>query len=364
MHIVKKILDETAFLLAYKYKVHINLNDLHLFKEPLTDEDGNIDKLKFEERQRKSINIITQILNVHGKEKVVRFLGRLASMEPKIQELQPWVRDHVVHAINTFLLGVYILEKVDILPLISVRFDYRFMWKLSGPTHDLGYPIEMAHNVKKTWVKEMNDILKETDAPSPVLNPETYPQNLDRLCGDIDANDLIQKRLTEWALGIDVEDYLGWLKIIKKTDHGVVSAFAQLKVIDALYYKFNPDKKEIDIVRESLNFNQKNFDLDIVSASSALFIHNIDLNYSGFSNKISLDLAPLAFLLFLCDTFQEWDRYAEERPVYSGNDFDINCTPNSISLIVPEEIESDVYAALYQRLSGLLIEVNGRVAVT
>lgn len=285
-------------------------------------------------------------------------------MEPKIQKLQPQVRDHVIHAINTFLLGVYILEKINVPPKISVRFDYRFMWKLCGPTHDLGYPIEIAHNVKDPWIREMNNILNETNAPSPELRPETYPQNLDRLCGNIDANDLIQRRLTEWALGIDVEDYLGWLKTKNRTDHGVVSSLAQLKVIDALYYNINPDKEERDIERKGLNFNQKNFDLDIVSASTALFIHNIDLNYYGFSNKISLDLAPLAFLLFLCDTIQEWDRDAERRPVYSGDDFDINCTYNSIDLIVPEGIENKIFAALYQRLSGLLIRVNGRVAVS
>ena len=148
MHIIEKILDEIGDTLRYRYDIYVDLDDWKLFKEPLTNKSGKINKPKFEKRQKKSLEIIKKILDVHGKKKIVSFLGRLASIEPKIQELQPWVRDHVVHAINTFLIGVYILEKVNFPSFQSARFDYSFMWKLCGPTHDLGYPIEIAHNVK------------------------------------------------------------------------------------------------------------------------------------------------------------------------------------------------------------------------
>jgi len=238
------------------------------------------------------------------------------------------------------------------------------MWKLCGPTHDLGYPIEIARNILAPFSDEVNQILDSIDSPSPRLEPQLYPRNLAKLCNKRNSNRLVQDRLTEWALGIDIADYKRWLRKRGKSDHGVVSALAQLKVIDALYYDKNPDREYRDINRNGFNYNQMNFDLDIVSASSALFIHNIDLNYYGFSNKITFDIAPLAFLLFLCDTFQEWDRYSQNRPVYSGIDFNISCTQNSIELFVPEELEPKIYAALYQRLSGLLVRVNGRIAVS
>jgi len=210
----------------------------------------------------------------------------------------------------------------------------------------------------------MNDILDELKSPSPKLNPETYPENLEKLCGNWNGKEIIQNRLTEWALGIDVEDYCNWLKKKNKTDHGVISALAQLKIIEAMYYKINPQRKNEDIIEYNLNFNQRNFDLDIVSSSAALFIHNIDLNYPGFSNKINFELSPLAFLLFLCDTFQEWDRYSEHRPVYSGEDFDILCSQSEISLVVPKDIRDKVCEALSRRLSGLLIRVNDEIVVS
>jgi hypothetical protein len=370
MHIVAKILDDIHDALKNEYSIYVDLNDWELFKKSITDNKGEIDETKLKERQDKSVEIITKILKVHGKDRIVNYLGHLASLEPKIETIQPRMRDHVVHAINTFILGVFILEKVNFPVFKGARFNYPFMWKLCGPTHDLGYPIEIARNISPPFfADEMNGMIEEINSPSPKLEIETFPKNLDKLCNNIDSNQIIQKRLNDWALGIDVEDYYEWLKKKNRTDHGVVSALAQLKIIDALYFEENPNKEYRDIVKyvdnqKSLNFNQKNFDLDIVSASTALFIHNINRSYCGFSNKISFDIAPLAFLLFLCDTFQEWDRFSMNRKVYSGNDFDIECNHNMISLFVPEDLETDVYAALHQRLEGLPVRVNGRIAVT
>jgi hypothetical protein len=334
MHITEKILNEIGKTLNNKYKVFVQPQEWALFKQPLTNKAGKMIKARFTKRQKKSVEIIRSILNVHGKTKIVKFLGQLASLEPQIQTLQPWVRDHVVHAINTFLIGVFILEKVNFPLFRGVRLDYPFMWKLCGLTHDLGYPIEIARNLQNQFVDKMNYILGNIKSPSPKVIQGPSPTNLDKLCEHIDSNTLIQERLTDWALGIEIEDYYDWLQL------------------------------KNNIVRENHNFNQKNFSLDIVSASSALFIHNINLNYYGFSNKISFELAPLAFLLFLCDTFQEWDRYSKNRLIFSGNDFDIHCQHHSISLFVPEELEDRIFATLFQRLTGLLVKINGRIAVT
>jgi hypothetical protein len=364
MHVIKKILDEVSPSLEDRYHIFISPDDWQLFKEPLVDSAGHIDRGRFLERQEKSLEIIKVILDYHGKGRIVQFLGKLACIEPRIQEVQPWIRDHVVHAINTFLVGVYILEKVDYPLFREARFDYPFMWKLCGPTHDLGYPIEIAHNIKKEFVNEMNGILQDINSPSPRLRLESYPENLHKLCGNWDANEIIQNRLNDWGLDISVEEYYGWLKKKNKSDHCVISALSQLKVIEAMYYKENPSRQNDDLERYGLNFNQLNFDLDIVSASAALFLHNIDLSYNGFTKKINFELSPLAFLLFLCDTFQEWDRYSEQRPVYSGDEFDIVCERNEISLFVPQVLEEKVFSALCKRLTGLKVRVNGRVAVS
>ncbi|VAW33077.1 hypothetical protein MNBD_CPR01-98, partial [hydrothermal vent metagenome] len=260
-------------------------------------------------------------------------------------------------------LGVYILENINFPKFNSARFEPPFIWKLCGPTHDLGYPVEIAHAIRAPFADEVNNILDSINSPSPKVVPDLYMPGLDKLCDNRNANDIIQNRLADWGIGIDIKEYYSWLRQKNRTDHGVVSALVQLKLIDAMYFYANPQKEYKDIKKNGLNYNQKNFDLDIVSACSALFIHNIDRNYSGFSNKISFNIAPLAFLLYLCDTFQEWDRYSDNRPVYSGHDFGIDCDKDSISLFVPDTLEDKIIGALYQRLTDLRVTVNGRIAV-
>lgn len=363
MHVIEKIFNEIDHKLSWEYRVDIPTSDWKLFTRPLTNNRGKIDIVKFNKRQKKSTKIIKKILGYHGKSDIVKFLGELASIEPRIQELQPWVRDHVVHAINTFLLGVYILEKIHFPKSTFFRYDFKFAWKLCGPTHDLGYPLEIARNIQNRFVLKMNEILDKINTGSPKITEEAYPQNLDMLCNSQNANDSIQERLNEWELEFDIEEYYRWLKSKNRIDHGVISALAQLKVIDAIYQRNNPSRIKEDVTVDDLNFNENNFILDIVSASAALFIHNIDLKYYGFRNKIDFNIAPLAFLLYLCDIFQEWDRYSENRTVYSGNDFDIECSNNCISLYVPQELENRVFAALHQRLLGVSIRVNGGTAV-
>jgi len=363
MHIVKKMLREIDRPLRDRFNVNINKADWELFTEPLTDNFGNIDFKKFLSRQQKSIKIIKQILEYHGKERIVRYLAELATIEPKIQDLQPWVRDHVVHAINTFVLGAYILEKIKTPSFRGLRFDYPFAWKLCGPTHDLGYPIEIARNVQNPFVDKFNSFLSDLNSASPKITADIYPENLNKLCGMIDSNDLIQDRINDWALGINLEDYYDWLKTKNRTDHGVISALAQLKLLDAMYQKANPNRDNIDIEMSGFNFNQSNFTQDIITASSAIFIHNIDLTYYGFSNKINFELSPIAFLLYLCDSFQEWDRYSKKKNVFSGNDFNIKCRSSRILLSVPDELEDKVFTALHQRLCGFTVKVNDRVAV-
>jgi len=364
VHIARRILNDIQGELGKRYMIRMSDRDWELFTVPLAKVNGVIDKTEFEERQQKSLDIMNRILGHHGKSKIVVFLGELASIEPQIQELQPWVRDHVVHAINTFLLGVFILKHCDFPTSISACYDYPFMWKLCGPTHDIGYPIEIARNIANPYVDALNGFFREMASTSPMIERNPYLTNLNLLCNQVDSNCLIQQRINEWGLGIIIGDYYAWLASNGKTDHGVISALVQLKIIDSLYQKYNSNREEKSIEEEGLDWNQKNFSLDIVSASTALFVHNIDLNYHGFAEKIDCRKAPLAFLLFLSDTFQEWDRYAEKKPVYSGEEFNISCDNHSISLVVPEEIEGKISDAISQRLEGFVIKINDNNVVS
>lgn len=351
-HINKKILDSIQKDIRDYYDIYICNQQWCLFKKPIVDAE------EFNERQKVSIDIIHAILKHHGKEDILRFLSQLAEIEPNIQKVQPWVRDHIVHAINTFLLGVYILKHID---SCNIN-DYSFVWKLSGATHDLGYPIEISKNIGTLYTKELDKILDEIGSLSPRIEFKNYPGKLNLLENGVDANTLIQECLNKWCLDIDIADYYKWLNSKHKTDHGVISALSQTKVIDALYQKNNPERKREDIVVDYLNYNQDIFLTDIIESSSAIFIHNIKDEYKQF--KINFERAPIAFLLYLCDNFQEWDRYTKKKDkIYSGETFDIQCNENLISLFTPPDLHEKVFTALSTRLSGFAVKVNGVIAV-
>ena len=71
-------------------------------------EDFLFEHRSFEDRQQKAIDIIEGILTYHGKEDLLKNLTELARIEHAIIELEARFRDHVVHALNSFILGIYI----------------------------------------------------------------------------------------------------------------------------------------------------------------------------------------------------------------------------------------------------------------
>ncbi len=374
MHINQEILKVVGKKLPSEdYSIYIDQADWKEFSNPIPVEEGNICRSAFEKRQTTAIKIMREILSKHGKQEVISFLGQLADMEPKIQELKPYVRDHVVHAFNTFLLGMYFIEKLK-LPKTS-KFDrHPFVWKLSGLTHDLGYPLEISSaNISAPFMRKINEIIRDNQVPSEEIATDIYPLGLDKLCPRANvkgsaateraAQDLIQKRISDWELDVDVKKYCDWLKKNNRVDHGLIGALAQLKVLDILYYSRNPKGTKKRSIINGLDYDQRIFDSGIVSASTAIFLHNIDRKYLGFKKKINFKLAPIAFLLFLCDTIQEWDRYAEHRDVYSGNDFGLECAENSISIQVPRALDKKICDTLSARLTGLSIRINDKQVV-
>ena len=365
MHIGTKILNEIEAYLEEEYSIDLDRSEWASFEQSLpTTSAGEIILSEFKERQQKAVEIVREILRRHRKDEIVLFLDRLAGLETAVQELEPWVRDHVVHALNTFLIGVNILKNVTFPGGFDCRYPPAFMWKLCGPTHDLGYPLEIARHVENLFVQELNSILEEINVGTPKVHLQAYPSGLGDLCGRASGHHIIEERLHEWGLDIDVYDYYQWLEQSGKVDHGVIGALAQLKVLDAIYQENNPWRTESETIVGNLSYNQANFRKDIVSACASIFVHNISPHYPGFTAKLDFGETPMAFLLYLSDNFQEWDRYTKDRDIYSGDDFDIDCEANAVHLTVPSAIAPKVQEALELRLSGLTVTVNGTVAVS
>ena len=283
----------------------------------------------FLERQKAAEKITEEILREHGKEELIGCLVELAKVETGIRELEPRARDHVVHALLTFVLGIFINETYvkenNGIPVNS------FQWKLAGLLHDVGYPIEIGRNVMRPFENTLNRLRNKFGARR-LIRIQIIPNQLCLLSNNIDSLDLIQNQLEKWGLEIDTHREYYLMIESGRICHGIISSLAVLNVIDAMYEKNNPGRLYESIVapKSNLDWNQEFFNEDIVSACSAIFIHNLQLRcFKG--TKINLQKAPLPFILVLSDSLQDWERPSLNNPHgFPANLYDIKVSKGNL----------------------------------
>jgi len=306
-------------------------------------------------RQNKATELVKKILTTHGKQRLSNQVLKLADVEKGIKHLQPELRDHVVHALLSFFLGIYINEKF--IPTFNCSQVNPFQWKLACLLHDVAYPVQIAKDVIKFYSDEINDLKKSLRIPAPDIFFQVVPINIDKLRNRKNGLDLIQDQLNKWELQINAKEEYN--KMIKSGEvcHGMIGALGILYVIDMLYQKKNPQRKNEPTFRDDprIDWNQKYFDEDIVPACSAIFVHNLDGNCFKKS-KVDLFKAPLAFLLKLSDVLQEWERPSlKNLNGYDAESFDIGIVDGKLILSADisekrkKEMRSEIVACLNAR---------------
>lgn len=276
----------------------------------------------FLERQRIAVQQIGYIMSFNKKKELLsKVTQELAKIEYSVRELQPWARDHVVHALLSFILGIFLEFKL-LRPALDNPFD-PLQWKLVGLFHDVGYPAQIA---REALIGRFVSAINKTRDNIGVSRPDVYPRielmNIDRLQGTKTSFELIQERINKWNLKIDAKQE--YLDTVSKGDvrHGMASSLSLLYLLDALYEKHNPDRLRGPIYTDGVDFDQRYFERDIVSACSAIYIHDLPSNCFEEA-RIDRSKAPVAFLLRLSDT----------KPYRSGKDhllkillvFRLNC---------------------------------------
>ena len=299
-------------------------------------------RLDFCRRQTKAISIVEKIMVHHGKQKLLRQVVELARVERGIRELEPWVRDHVVHALLSFLLGIHINE--DLLKPSGCDVN-RFQWKLSGLFHDVGYPVEVAKDILKPFTDQINKIKRDLGVETRDVFFKVVPVGIDQLTNGASSLDLIQKNLDDWELEIDAKSLYFNMIESGHIDHGIISSLSVLYVIDLMYYKYNPKRKYRDICDPpGITWNQSCFENDVVPACSSIFVHNLPRTY--FSTvPLNMERAPLAFLLRLSDCLQEWQRPSAGNPRgIPDSEFDIHIAGGSLVFTVDNKVLRDKIA--------------------
>ncbi|WP_298523306.1 RyR domain-containing protein [uncultured Methanobrevibacter sp.] len=258
-------------------------------------------------------------------------------------------RDHFIHSVNVFLLGLAIYsqnsqyrrifkdyieespyqkyyrfedEKGKVIEVSNEEFLYR--WGIASLFHDIGYPVEIIGKQLKQFINEgVQSISRSYKVQTGIdfknfnefnsirkIKPEfadryreEYPESkfLDlfkptnimahKISNDLEVDlNMLLNHLDNFV------DYMGNNGFI---DHGFFSSILVLNSYGSLIQAI--PKKDQDF-----------FFYPIVDSASAILLHNY---YRNILQKAPFELdqlacsdSPLAFLLILCDELQEWNR--------------------------------------------------------
>lgn len=281
-----------------------NSEDLNLYGLNKDDiEEFLLEDLSKQVKKHKSRSIADKALKKNGKWTLSEHLINLMEIESH----HDWSRDHVIHSVLTYLLGIYIQEN------FMVRLGFSIIepleWKTAALLHDIGYPLETAVNKimqpfgKSTGIQYLIDI-----------------KSLINLKDGRNGSLLISDRINSWH-NEEIIEVFNQGEINPTIKHGKISSIIVLSEINKLYVQ-KPNSGDI-------NWDFDDFNKFIVNACAAICVHDID------NISISYEQAPTAFLLKLCDSFQEWSRpglgIEEDNPC----EYEIKIENNSLIFYAP-----------------------------
>jgi hypothetical protein len=182
-----------------KYNLDTAVVQEFLIMEPRNKRESALEKY-FAERRGKAAEIIRFTTERHGKQTLKYLTDELARVEYGIRSLQRYIRDHVVHSVLTYILGIYINEKfaLGINPI---------QWKIASLFHDIGYPIEIANKLLNETVEipntyidnlELQDVFKK-------YYMRLVPHNLTDLKSNLQSIPLIQRYIDQSGLSVNAK---------------------------------------------------------------------------------------------------------------------------------------------------------------
>lgn len=252
-------------------------------------------------------------------------------------------RDHFIHSVNVFILGLAIYSqnknyrnkfreyvlKSPYKKYYRINGDFSneeflYRWGVASLFHDIGYPFEI---IGKQLNKFINDGIKSISNAYGVetaidfkdfnnfntilkINPdftdkyrETYPES--KFLNLFKPTDIMAHKIITDFQSINITELTKHLDIFvdimadnEFIDHGF---FSSILVLNSYGYLIQNYAKDNDF-----------FFYPIVDSATAILLHNYYrrvLHKKPFNlDSLDPEMSPLAFLLILCDELQEWNR--------------------------------------------------------
>ena len=301
---------------------------------------------------------------VENDDSIISMVREMKSFEENAGILTDKQRDHFVHSVNVFILGLAIYiknlkfqrEYKNYITHGDVYHDsydtkheeFLYRWGISSLFHDIAYPIEISLKQLKRYLIFISEKcglsgnqlqasleIKNSDVFNnlPKMNPKKelydeffnkYPDFTDYHTNSLSLIALEMSKsfgIEFKKIEIEIYDYVNRMSTANQIDHGYYSA---LIVLRWFYQLINNHK-----------WQPAYFYYPIVSSVTAIVLHNYYkfalMKEPFFMKQMNMESHPLAFLLILCDELQDWNR----KP-YGVNDLE-RAFPNDIELNLENE---------------------------
>lgn len=272
----------------------------------------------------------------------IDLLDVLRSYEENAATLIDKQRDHYIHSVNVFLLGLSIYTQnknyrnafdTAVMDKLEYPFSYEtkheeffYRWGLASLFHDVGYPVEI---IGKQISKFINfaTIVDSNIRINPHLEFDNF-EVLNSIAEVIPKREFIKSYYEKFDSSVYVDllkpiDLLAHklyislhvnLKDIKSALDSFVGIMAKSGFIDHGFYSAIIVLKWYGFLIQSCNYKPEYFFYPVLDSASAILLHNYYKNVimKPPFNKGGLipQDHPIAYLLILCDELQEWNREA------------------------------------------------------
>lgn len=281
------------------------------------------------------------------------FLEYTSAFEPLLQDLG--LRDHFTHSFNVFLLGYYIMNKLEELypndylfcNIGNIEQNRNLIWMLTSTFHDVAYSLEKADQwLNKFFIQFLGVDPHLSLRMSELLTPVyiDFMHMLSQYHNNPSAPSLnIDFAKMDWLY------YNALCEECARKNHGVLSA---LMLCYRMALKEGFLNRNTSGNSSIVNF----FHLHLV-ASHAISLHNIR------SIKVRFNEHPFAYLLVLCDELQDWGRDNDELEYCKSylSNIRIRKNQNTSRIYIEAENQERIVNPIYGRLeeSDLLkISIN------
>jgi L-asparaginase len=310
------------------------------------------------DRSTKAVELIRKIWRSYSGLGVAPLVRELLHQEREGHFFEQY-RDHVVHTLEVYLLGLDLVLNLPALrKVLTAKYGdqgFRRRWAVAGLAHDPGYVFEVNKRfqvppivqrllerplmdfgfLSEGALRELSrDILARQHDTQAIASLETF--------GDLEFFDWLRTELANVQLGVDegaLKTYHQFALVhgFQQYDHGISSALLLFQLYHRLkeqlsslpseltrYRLTTSEAQQLDDLRRSLD---NEAEASIRAGCLAIALHNVrkdiwssdeiqEANRRGIRLQdffLSLETAPLAWLLAFCDTLQCWNR-----PVIKG----------------------------------------------